>query len=302
MYAPFSSRFPFSHAALLCAFSTLVVTIPLPAQSDALTFHAVAQATITGPPAADSLRVVCAREVRANETPIGVNGWFSFLAPRADSSAWIAAFTRQRVRRVRDVITTKPLYNLGPSAAPTAAATLDWAWVWDRNGDGRADYVAYLQNAMGLLPDPLPDSFPTPTRNPDGTFRIDRDFLFALIDHAAMVFRHYADDDFDGRVDVVMTEEADLDRPMFVRGWVVARASKNDGIVDAAWAFRRGVFDTTRVLTPEPDGSYLVPDIPIGGPRTIDAATRLVHGTNILAAINDVGARCTRGPVRIRRP
>jgi hypothetical protein len=287
---------------LLSGAAALCVTLPLSAQSDALAFHAVAQATISAPPSARDLRILCTREVRARETPIGVNGWFSFLAPSSDSSAWIAAFTVRRMRNAGDAITTQRLFTPLPTGKPTASGTLDWAWIWDRNGDGRADYITYLQNAMGVLPDPLPDSFPAPTRNADGSFQLTQPFLYALIDEATMVFRHYADDDFDGRVDLAMVEEADLDRPMFVRGWVVARASKHDGVVDATWAFRRGVLDTTRVLTPEPDGSYLIPDIPIPGARTQDAAKRLTYGTNILAAINDVGARCARGPVRIRRP
>ena len=302
MFGPYSSRLPAPHITLLFALVMMGDARPLHPQSDALAFYSVAEATIAGPPAADSLRVVCTMEVRASDTPIGANGWFSFLAPRSDSSAWIAAFTARRMRRVPDAITTRRLFNPLPTGKPSGSGTLDWAWIWDRNGDGRADYIAYLQNAMGVLPEPLPDSFPAPTRNPDGSFRLTQPFLYALIDAATMVFRHYADDDFDGRVDVAVVEEADLERPMFVRGWVVARSSRHDGVVDHAWAFRHGIHDTTRVLTREADGTYLIPDIPIDGPRTEDAAKRLARGTNLLAAINEVGARCARGPVRIRRP
>ena len=289
-------------ASLALAISTASLTNSLGAQGDALAFHATAQATIATPPSADSMRVLCTREVRANETPLEVNGWFSFVAPPRDSSAWIAVFTRNRVRKVSDVLTTTRLFSPLPTAAPGRSGSLDWAWIWDRNGDGRADYVAYLQNAMGVLPDPLPDSFPAPTREANGRFLLTQPFLYALIDHAAMVFRHYADDDFDGRVDVAVVEEADVDRPMFVRGWVVARASQRDGVVDGAWAFRRTITDTTRVLVREADGSYRIPAIPVGGPSTEDAAGRLAFGTSMLSAINEVGARCSPAPARIRRP
>lgn len=291
-----------SRMSLCFAMLSLCAPSLLRAQSDALSFHATAQATIAAPPSADSMRVLCAREVRANETPLETKGWFSFLAPPQDSSAWIAVFSRNRIRKVSDVVTTTARFSPVPTAAPTRAGSLDWAWAWDRNGDGRADYIAYLQNAMGVLPDPLPDSFPAPTRNANGSFRLTQPFLYALIDHAALVFRHYADDDFDGRVDFVVVEESDLDRPMFVRGWVVARASKRDGVVDEAWAFRRAITDTTRVLQREPDGSYRIPAIPIGGAQTEDAASRFAFATVMLAAINEVGARCPQGPVRIRRP
>lgn len=276
---------------------------PLAAQGDALAFHATAQATINAPPAADSLRVACTREVRAGETHIAAQGWFSLLTAPRDSAIWLAAFTLRRITHVRDAIATSPRWSPMPTARPGPNGSLDWAWIWDRNGDGLVDYVAYLQNAHAVLPDPLPDSFPTPTRNADGSFSVTAPLLYAVIDHAAMVFRHYADDDFDGRVDVAVTEEFDSARPMFVRGWVVSRASKLDGVVDEAWAFRHAITDTTRILPREADGSYRIPAISAAdGSGSERASDRLAHGTAILTAINRVNAQCARGPLAIRRP
>lgn len=287
-------------ALMICSVS---LAGSLGAQGDALGFYATAQATIDAPPSADSLRVVCSREVGANDTHIGAKGWFSLLAPPGDSVGWIAAFTRRRISRVSDVLVTSPRWSPMPTAKPRASGTLDWAWIWDRNGDGRADYVAYLQNAHAVLPDPVPDTFPVPTRNADGSYSATTPLLYAMIEHTAMVFRHYADDDFDGRVDVAVVEEFDPIRPMFVRGWVVARASRRDGIVDEAWAFRRDITDTTRVLLREADGSYRLPSISAAdGSGSESALARLAHGTAVLSTVNTVNARCARGPLVIRRP
>lgn len=43
-----------------------------------------------------------------------------------------------------------PRWTPIPTAKPVPGATLDRAWVWDRNVDGRVDYVAYLLNAQAV--------------------------------------------------------------------------------------------------------------------------------------------------------
>lgn len=296
---------PLVRLTRLLSLGVLVGTIRAPhadAQSSILTFHATAQRTIDAPPAADSLRIVCTREVRADDTPLGANGWLALLAPPGDSAAWMVAFTPKRIGAAREVITTTPRWSPLPTGKPRASGTLDWAWIWDRSGDGRVDYVAYLQNAHALLPDPVPDSLPLPVRAPDGSVRITAPLAYAMIDHTAMIFRHYADEDFDGRADAFVVEEFDDRRPMFVRGWVVARASHHDGMIDEAWAFRHGITDTTRALAREADGTYRTPAVITGkGPPREPAADRLAHATRVLAAIDALAQRC--GPAgRIRRP
>lgn len=253
------------------------------AQSDLLSFYAAAQATVESPPPANRLTVRCAQELPSAENVFGATGWVSFLAPPRESSAWIAAFTTGRIRRPGEALSTTVLFSPFPTAKPNASATLDWGYVWDRNGDGRVDYIAYLQNSLAILPDPLPDSFPTPTRTADGKFEMSTPFLHALIDHAAMVFRHYADDDFDGRVDGAVYEDFDDTRPLFVRRRIVARASGVDGAADQAWAFRRGITDTLEVVT-------------------VKTKAWFARGTSLMEAITEIHALCEPGRAPIRRP
>ena len=274
---------------------------PLGAQSDLVSFYPTAQATIANPPAAESLRVTCGFEIRAGDTPLGVRGWFSLLAPPGQP-AWIAAFTKQPIKKPGDALSTTPRYGPLPTARVTSGSTLDWAWIWDRNGDGHADYVAYLQNAHPVLPDPVPDGFPMPVRSADGSYTLTLEFVHAMIENAAMMFRHYADDDFNGSADGAVVEEFDDRRPTFVRGWVAALASKRDGIADHVWAFRRGIADTTRVIAPEGDGTYRLPAIIAQGPQSEPAAERLEHGTAVLQSINALIDRCGPRNGAIRRP
>jgi len=303
-----TARLTLAVALVLVALFALIVVITLLAppaggQSSVLTFHATAQATIDKPPPAESLRIACAREVRADETPVGAKGWFSLLAPPRENAAWIAAFTLRKIGKPGNALSTTPRWTPIPTAKPVPGATLDWAWVWDRNGDGRVDYVAYLQNAQAVLPDPVPDTLPIPGRSAAGRFTLTAPLLYAMIDNTAMVFRHYADDDFDGKVDAVVVEEFDDLRPMFVRGWVVARATACDGVADEAWAFRHAITDTTRVIARGPDGTYRIPAVAAEGePQSEPAAARFAHANAVLAAINALADRC--GPVNgaIRRP
>jgi hypothetical protein len=288
-------------AALGVWLSIMLTAAPLPAQTDLVSFYPTAHATIIDPPAADSLHVTCTIEMRGDETPLKLKGWFSLLAPPGQP-AWIAAITKAKIRKPIDALTTTPRYGPLPTARVTASATLDWAWIWDRNGDGHADYIAYLQNAQPVLPDPVPDSLPVPERGADGSYALSMVLAHAMIDNAQMIFRHYADADFNGTVDGFVVEEFDSLRPMFVRGWVVGLASKRDGVVDRAWAFRRGITDTARVIAPEPDGSYRVPAVNAAGLQSEPAAARLERGTEILRLINTLIDRCGPKNGAIRRP
>lgn len=264
-----------------------------------LEFHPVAAAYAASPPPAERLRVLCTREFEADEAGLGRKGWLTLMGD-GGAPAVLFAFSFKKPAKPERLLTTTPRFDPVPTAYVGKDATLEWAWVWDRNGDGRADYLAYLQNAHAVLPDPLPDSFPTVERNADGSFRVTKAVLEAMIDQARMVFRHYADEDADGRADAVVVEEFDAARPMFVRDWVVARSSTRDGHADGAWAFRRSILDTLRVLEPQ-EGALRLPAIGPEGLTTEPADARLAHATRVFTAVNALVARCgAPGTLRTR--
>lgn len=258
------------------------------ATSDLVAFHPVASLAATRPANEKDLKVRC--EVQLDDrAPAGYRGlWLSFLGTETDRVT-IAAFTRSPIKVPSDTISLRTRFNPLPTALVTSAATLDWTYVYDRNRDGRVDYLVYLQNAHAVLPEPVPADFPRPQVLADGRLRLSKELAYAMIDHAQMVFRHYADDDFDGSVDGVVVEEFDPERPMFVRGYV-AYLRERGSTPERAWAFRRGITESTRAIAGGPGAEVQLPTVEAG--VTEPASARLAHGTRVLGLINDGLARC----------
>lgn len=254
-----------------------------------LDFHDVARARAAAAADEKKLSVVCAERLQGDGVPTGFAGlWLSFLTT-APGRVQIAALTKARIAQPAEVIALKPRFNPLPTARTGPAGTLDWAYVYDRNGDGRIDYLVYLQNAHAVLPEPLPADFPKPEVLPDGRVRGSMELLRAMIDNAQMVFSHYADDRFDGRVNAVVVPEFDAERPTFVHGYVAYLAA-SEGRAEEAWAFRASIRERTRTLARDPDKSYLLPTLESG--KTEPAAARLERGTRLLGLFNAVLARC----------
>ncbi len=255
-------------------------------------FHDVARARAAAAVDEEKLSVVCAEKLEGDGAPAGYAGlWLSFLTTER-GRIQIAALTKAPIARPAEAIALKPRFNPLPTARVGPAGTLDWAYVYDRNGDGRIDYLVYLQNAYAVLPEPLPPDFPKPEMRPDGSVRGSMDLLHAMIYNAQMVFSHYADDRFDGRVDAVVVPEFDAERPPFVRGYVAYRAP-GEGHAEEAWTFRTSIGERIRTLARDADKGYLLPTAEAG--KTEPAGKRLARGTQLLGLFNAALARCPPG-------
>ena len=255
-----------------------------------LDFYATARAAAASPVDEKALVVLC-QEAPAAEAPKGYESlWVSFIGT-APSQVLLFAFTKERFASPSEVVTLRPRYNPLPTARFSKSATLDWGYVHDRDADGRVDYVAYLQNAHAVLPDPLPEGFPTARPGPDGTVKnVSKELLYAVVDSAQMVFRHYADDDRDGKFDAMVIEEFDPDRPMFVKDWVVYRPSKPGGPIDEAWAFRGDIQERRRAVERGPEG-YLLP-AEATGERRAPVEGQLAAASRWLQVVNHALERC----------
>lgn len=283
-------------AALLVAQATHAAHAEAP--PSLFEFHDLARARAATPADETALAVVCAEKLQGDGVPAGFAGlWLSFLTT-VPGRVQIAALTKAPITRPTEVIALKPRYNPLPTAWVGPAATLDWAYVYDRDGDGRIDYIVYLQNAQAVLPEPVPADFPKPELLPEGRIRGSKELFYAMIQNAQMVFRHYADDFFEGRVDAVVVEEFDPERPMFVRGYVAYLAAR-EGRAEEAWAFRAAIGERTRALARDPDRGFLLPTPDPG--KTEPAAARIEQGTRYLALFNAALARCARGTGPVER-
>ena len=288
--------------ALLAALCSL----PAPAQAPSasahpgiLDFYGIARDRAASPPDERKLVVRCAEKLHGADLPDGYEGmWISFLGAQP-GRIQLVAFTKDAISAPPEVITLRPRYSPLPTARTGPHGTLDWAYVYDRNGDGRVDYLAYLQNAHAVLPDPVPADFPKVEVLADGRVRLSKELAYAMVEHAQMVFRHYADDRFVGSISAAVVEEVDAERPVFVGGYVAYLAPGPAGEPERAWAFRNAIEEHRRELKRDPQAGFLLPTSIPG--KTEAAAKVIASATRMLGLINASLGRCGPGAGTLER-
>ena len=213
-------------------------------------FRAKAHARTQSPPANPKLRTLCAKQVRGRHvTFVTDDGTHVLLValterPLEDPSKdiWLQwkLVKGGDPRLPRSRPGRRWLYTMrgGPN---TPSGTMDWAYVFDRNRDGKVDYLAYLDGPNPVVPNPRPASFdrlarPGTIRFGGGVWHVElesaseeeRAFVHR---HTHQVFWHMADDDFDGSPDAYAVPTRDL-RTGWVDGYMLARSSRFDRFLD----------------------------------------------------------------------
>lgn len=172
------------------------------------------------PPEQKELTLICQKEVQQR--------YISFVGRKGDTRAIIVAVTLKPLGSPDTVISTRLDFD---GIRPTLGKISTWGYIYDRNGDGKIDYLALVGGATAFKDAEFPDSFPA--RNVRLTF----DQMDYFIRHCKIVYNHWADDNFDGVLDAVI--QIDMDRK---RDWVdrqlVVRSSTFTGRFDDVWAFR----------------------------------------------------------------
>jgi len=171
----------------------------------------------------------------------------------------------------------------------TAGEVTDWAYVYDRNRDGLADYFCYLVGPMPVEPDSFPANFPTVTTG------LDSGQLGYMLDHNRYVFTHVADENFDGAVDAIVVYVRDPDRP-----WVkefAAVLAPGGGTPDSSWTFHDAISAPTGSLA-RVEGGFLRHRV--AGKSVVITAANFEAWDDVLARINAAAeankARFPTGP------
>jgi hypothetical protein len=160
-------------------------------------------------------------------------GYFS-LALRDDGKSALYVLTAGRVTDLSRAI----------GLEIDGRGSLDWGFVYDRNGDGWADYFAFF---LGLNPIETPDipaQVPKRGPTPEAAGKEDDPAAFATQEELKLmrarlklVFIHYADDDFDGGVDALVSALQDPDRWGWVYRRAVVRSRSHSQVADEDWTF-----------------------------------------------------------------
>jgi hypothetical protein len=219
----------------------------------------------------DSLVVLCKKKISERHiTFVGVRGLDSVL---------LVAVTLEPIANVKkDISLTVQFQGINPK--PGKVET--WGYVYDRNHDGKIDYLSLLSGAAPFWADDMPDYFP------ERGMSMDMDQMELFVSHADLVFNHWSDDNYDGKLDGVihvdMFEERD-----WVKRRLMVRSSKFNDEYDDITAFRKRPGDLEDTIEVNDTG---VPYIPIGKPKEEINKIMFDEKTAILELLNKAVAEC----------
>lgn len=243
-----------------------------------IAFYPRVAARAAKPPAEKALRVL------ADWThPDGAHVAFVSTGKRY---SLVAVLTKQKFKKPEEALFLAPRYVVAkdmkavqagrePLVRATAGEVVDWAWVYDRNGDGRADYLCYLVGPMPVEDDSFPAGFPLESQ-PLSQAQLD----FTL-DHDRYVFTHVADEDFDGTVDALVLYVRDPERVWVKEFAAVVRFG--GGSPDTSWTFRESIAHPTGNLQ-RVNGGFLRHRA--SGNAVFVTSSNFTGWTDVLARIN----------------
>jgi len=116
--------------------------------------------------------------------------------------------------------------------------TLDWGFLYDRNGDGWVDYFTYLDGVLPVKTDENANLVPKhPGAKWGDKILITKEEFQILLKYSKRVFTHNADDNFDGKSDGVVAALKDPENPGWTYGYGMMRSSSFTQVIDKDWKF-----------------------------------------------------------------
>lgn len=193
-----------------------------------LTFYNKAAARTQNPPDEAYLEVVCREKID--------NLYITFVGIET-GKVLLAAITVKKFKKPdRDILLKVHFAKSGDPRMPililpTRDYVVDWGYVYDRNGDGKIDYVVYNVGPVPFKKKDFPADYPKREE------ALNMREFHIYLDSVSLLFTHRADDNYDGKVDAAVIEALDPERD-WVEGWMVIRSTKFDGVPDEGWFFK----------------------------------------------------------------
>ncbi len=267
---------------LIILVTTSCIAVRSFAGSSFIDIYPRAYSLTQSPPKLSSLSVLCSEKKLFGPQITFVGG--------SDKKPILVIYTDKPVTDLSRVVTLEPVFIqppgaplASPSARVSSDASLDWAYVFDRNGDGRVDYMAFFFAAIPIKPDDFPIDYPK------GGKMTSFEHYKLLITQARLVFTHYADDNFDGSTDAVVAAILDPDRYPWVEQFGVLHSTKFNGEVDDTWTFKKNVTDRIGAVS-EKDNKFVLQNAP---DTTLQSGKELFDfGTRTMKTINDYAEKC----------
>jgi hypothetical protein len=241
-------------------------------KSTIISFYAVADSVASYPDIQQKMLVRASKRVQ-----IDVNKfkYVTFVGFEKSTKVSIIAITDDAIIDPNgDISRTVEFREIKPSFGKVST----WGYVFDRNNDGEIDYLELVEGATAVEPANFPKNFPERKK------RMNAQQEEYFINHCTLVFTHWADDNYDGRLDAAVVPDLDP-----VRDWVMrrvcVRSSAFNGALDDVWTFRSSITGKHEKLKAGPRGvSYLSM---VNTTETITERTFNAK-SNVLQLINEV--------------
>ncbi len=215
---------------------------------DLVSFYPRAPSALASGPDLERFGIECSVPITMRDG----KGFFT-LALRDDRREALFAFTPEPVTDLGKTLSVSP---------GSSGKSMDWGFVYDRNGDGWADYIAFL---FGPMPVGTPEILaqvparPAPQLRPEGgaTYRITREEYALQVASTRLVFNHFADDGFDGKADAIVSALMDPDRWGWIHRRAVVRSRAHSLVVDEDWVFVQDIAAREGPVPRGPDGRFV---------------------------------------------
>ncbi|MBI1805775.1 MAG: hypothetical protein HYR76_01835 [Ignavibacteria bacterium] len=236
-----------------------------------LGFYPTADSISEFPPLEAELAIICQKKIGKH--------YVTFIGRKDEKKIFIAAVTLKPVKDIKKEISLTVNFD---GVKPNVGKVSTWGYVFDRNNDGKIDYMALIGGAGAFEGKNFPDEYPVRDQH------LDMQQLELFVSHCKLIFNHWADDNFDDTLDAMV--HIDIDP---VRDWVkrkmVIRSTKFDGKFDDVWAF-------IDKITEDPDTvehtSTSVAFRPIGKLSGQITKETLMEKTAVLQLLNRAAAQC----------
>ncbi|MFI5252929.1 MAG: hypothetical protein ACHQQQ_10930 [Bacteroidota bacterium] len=228
-------------------------------------FYSYADTVALFAPSEDSLRIIKQKVVD--------KFYVAFIGFKKSPKVRIVAVTPKPIKDVRkDIALTVQFAGYYPRAGRVTS----WGWIWDRNGDGKIDYLALLGGAAPVERGDMPEDYP-----PRGV-QMNADQIEFMVGHCRLIFNYWADDNFDGKLDGLIHFDLDPVRD-WVQDQIVIRSTKFNTKFDEVWAFQDKMANRADTVS---YSNNRVPYHPIGKPIDEITEQTFKDKTDILNLIN----------------
>jgi len=212
--------------------------------------------------------------------------YVSFVGYKNSRTLLYVTFTRDSV--ADPVMDVSPIVGFD-KAKPTLGKVETWGYPFDRNRDGKIDYLALVGGAAPFEDGDFPANFPVN----DQPLMVRHVQLY--LEKCRILFNHWADDNYDGKLDAVVHADMDPGRAWVYR-YIFAAFSPREGTLDTAWTFRTDTSSFDHSLGTTPEG---VRYHPVGRPPGILGGKDLDEKSAVMTLINQAVDSCGRGSFRI---